>query len=225
MSRRHLPNRRKCRGQHSSIPPDDCASCRRIFARLQEHQAAGGGRLLAADLGRDVGLGERALRVHLAYLELHLRVEADRRTPVKGAMVAPAAPELPEGSWPTPLDWALTVECRDRVCRQMLRLLARKATAAWDGQMGLQQIADELGCSVRTAQTHRAHLVAAELLRVIPDGDQWPSGHPRRRPDRYVLLSQQRGPSLIRSATWNEDQALDVLDREPPDPAAASVGP
>lgn len=209
-------------GQHSPIPPDDCASCQRVFARLKEHYEAGGGRLLAAVLGREVGLKERALRVHLAYLAVHCRIEADRRTPVPGATVAPAAPALPEGAWPTPLDWAVTVECPDRTCRRLFLLLAREANVAWEGQVSLETAAEALGVSVRTAQTHRAHLVSAGLLRVWPVADVLPSGLPQRRPDGYQLLSQERSvPSVPSGASWDEDRAIEVLDRIPWWPGAA----
>lgn len=205
-------------GQHTPIPPDDCTSCRLIFSALAEHAEAGGGRLLAVDLGTRVGLRDRALRVHLAYLHQHRRIQADRRTPVAGATVQPAAPPLPANSWPLPLDWAVTVECPDRMCRRMLLLHAREADAAWGGQMGLQETAEALGCSWRTAQTHRRHLVDAGLLRVTADTAIYPSGHPIRRPDRYQLLSGRQVPV---GASYDEDTAILILDEVPWWPGAA----
>lgn len=206
-------------GQHSPVPPDDCRSCAPVFAWLKEHEEAGGGRVRVAEIGTAVGLGVRATRVHLAHLEQHRRLRPDRRTPVPGATVQPTAPPLPEGSWPDPIDWAVTVVCPDRTCRRALLIYAREADRTGTGQMSIQALAEKLNVTWRTAQTHRAHLVAADLLRLQPDGDRLPSGHPLRRADVYVLASSQAAPHSGQS--WEEDSALDILRQVPWWPGAA----
>lgn len=195
--------------QHTPVPPDDCASCVELFSQLTAHAAAGGGRLTAAKLSDRTNLGERALRVHLAHLETHSRIESDRRTPVPGATVG-AATDTPTQQIVTPLDWVMTVSCRDKTCRRMLIVLATHADAAWSGQLGCEQLAQALGCSLRTAKTHRAHLIEDGWVRTLRAQTHRPSGYVGREYDRYVLQSGLLAPQ---GETWSEDVALDALAR------------
>ncbi|MGW9081576.1 hypothetical protein, partial [Streptomyces kronopolitis] len=72
--------------------PDDCASCRRIFGELVEHEltTAPGTSLPAAVLAERVGLVPRVLRRHLTELVTAGRIDVDRRTPLPGASVGRA---------------------------------------------------------------------------------------------------------------------------------------
>ncbi|MEU5430928.1 hypothetical protein AB0H73_35720 [Streptomyces olivoreticuli] len=204
--------------QHTAISPDECRSCVRVFDVLSDHHHSQRGKLRNADLvarleeRRQDGeprLGDRATRVHVAHLQEHSRIGEDRRTPLPGMTVAPAQEIAPSDIW-TPLDYVLTVTCRDRTCRRMLVILARSADATWGGQMGLAQLADLMGCSLRTAGTHRRHLSEDGLVRLTEQITTHASGHITRSPDRYLLLS-----GLITAGTagesWEEDAARDVL--------------
>ncbi|MFJ2015584.1 hypothetical protein ACIQJ8_35770 [Streptomyces globisporus] len=188
--------------QHSPIPPDDCTSCRKVFAQLSEAKE----RLTAGQLSEAVSLAERTVRVHVTHLVTHKRVQDDRRTPVPGAIVGPV--ETADADVWTALDWVLTATCPDRTCRRIMIVLAREADAAWGGQLSVQEIAERVGASVRTVSTHRAHLVAARLLRLTPDTTVRASGHRERRPDRYLILGQQTAAT---GQSWEEDAARDVL--------------
>ncbi|MFE9222590.1 hypothetical protein ACFYN3_40640 [Streptomyces lavendulae] len=197
--------------QHSEMLPDDCSSCIRLFEALTSLD----GPITTKDLGALVGLGERATYLHLAHLVLHSRVMSDRRTPVPDATVGSPA-DTPLEKIQTPLDWVLTVVCRDRMCRRMLVLCATHADAAWAAQLGVAQIASALGVHRDTIRVHRRHLTEDRLIRIERVSVRYESGHVQREDDRYVLLSgllvmAQVHPVPLAGRTANEDWALSVL--------------
>ncbi|MEU8466226.1 hypothetical protein [Streptomyces sp. NPDC029003] len=166
-------------------------------------------------LGTLVDLGERATYVHLAHLVLHSRLMADRRTPVPGATVGAPA-ETPVEQIQTPLDWVLTVVCRDRLCRRMLVLCATHADAAWAAQLGVAQIAAALGVHRDTIRVHRRHLSEDKLVKIERVSVRYESGHFRRDTDRYVLQSgllvmAQVHPVPLVGRNHNEDWAHSIL--------------
>ncbi|MFF2548316.1 hypothetical protein ACFVUY_37965 [Kitasatospora sp. NPDC058063] len=164
--------------------PDDCTSCRTVFAALEEHQqhAADPDTPLTAEaIGQAAGLGKRAVRVHLAHLWAHNRIEGDRRTPRTGSTAA--EPVLPGA-----VDWASAVVAPDPTCARCLIALAR---LGWEGQIRAEDLAREAGVSLRSVERHRPHLIAADLVEFRPVTDIDPaSGRIKRKADRFVLLSQ-----------------------------------
>ncbi|MFD6187137.1 hypothetical protein ACFWB2_44580 [Streptomyces virginiae] len=139
---------------------------------------------------------------------------SDRRTPVPEATVGSPA-NTPVEAIQTPLDWVLTVVCRDRLCRRMLVLCATHADAAWAAQLGVSQIAAALGVHRDTIRVHRRHLAEDQLVRIQRVSIRYESGHISRDTDRYVLLSgllvmSQLHPIPV-GRNANEDWAHSVL--------------
>ena len=199
--------------QHKDRPAEECPPCRRIFAACEDAHAAGL-RPTAAELGQRTGLGERALRVHRAHLVRHAKLEADRLTPVPGATCS-ATQEWPSDDFVTPLDWVLTVATRDTTCRTMLRVHATHADESWSGRMGLADLAKALDCSLRTAGTHRRHLVEDGHLRTVADPVRPGAKTGGRRPDKYVLMSGIIPRPVNLARTWDQTRALEVMVQVP----------
>lgn len=198
--------------QHTNIRPDDCTSCRNLFAALRANHEGEQTHLTTAALGERCGLKERTVRVHTAHLVAHSRLDLDRRTPLPGAAVQETSD--PSAGPGTPLEWVATIAAPDRTCARCLVVLAEHANAAWSGQLGNQQLADAAGVSLRTVERHRKHLIDAGLVRFVADvspvGDR---GHMLRRADRYTLLSGILAAPADYTGTvsWADDRAAEVL--------------
>ncbi|MFD4535640.1 hypothetical protein ACFWNL_18370 [Kitasatospora sp. NPDC058397] len=164
--------------------PDDCRSCRQVFAALEEHQkhAADPETPLTAEaIGQAASLGKRAVRVHLAHLWAHNRIDGDRRTPLRGSTAS--EPVLPGA-----LEWAAAVVAPDPTCAKCLIALAH---IGWEGQVKTEDLARVAGISLRSVERHRPHLIRADLVAFRPVTVIDPvTGHVERKADRFTLLSQ-----------------------------------
>ncbi|KPC72444.1 hypothetical protein ADL35_30905, partial [Streptomyces sp. NRRL WC-3753] len=88
---------------------------------------------------------------------------------------------------------------------------------------GLADLAKALDCSIRTAGTHRRHLVADGHLRTVADpvrpGAQTGGGHPG--PD--VLMSGIIPRPVNLARTWDQTRALEVMVQVPWWPSRADL--
>lgn len=202
-------------GQHRDVQPDDCRSCRTLYALLlADHEQPPAAPTTADQLSARSGLSRRAVRLHLTHLVTHQRIGQDRRTPTG---LAVGGGQLPDDA--DALTWASAQEVPDATCRKCLEQYAKAAGAAWTGALGSAQLAVLLGVSERTARTHRAHLVAARLIRFAPDvlrlGEK---GHRKRLPDRFTLLSgivPVPAVDLVPGGDWLDDLAASMVVRLP----------
>ncbi|WP_371634513.1 hypothetical protein OG693_39900 [Streptomyces sp. NBC_01259] len=196
-------------GTHRQGPPEDCASCRKLFTVLSEHhQASPDLRLTVAEIGTRCGSSRVTAQRHLSYLVKHKRVKADGRTPVRGATVAQGG-EVPDDA--TPLQWAVNVIAPDPTCGKGLRVLAGQG---WSGRIGPGEIAAAAGISVRTWERHRPHLVTARLVQFTPTTVLARDGRHRvRLADGYRLMSgvvvaAPAGDSYAADAAGDQAKAL-----------------
>jgi DNA-binding transcriptional ArsR family regulator len=172
---------------HRDVSPDECRQCRRVYEALVEHHKADPETWLTTEaLGARLGLQKRAVQNHLAHLVARARLDVDRRTPLGASVGRPPLRGAQE--------WAASVQAPDPTCEKCLMAYAG---FGWEGQVSMEDLAEAAGIALRTAQRHRPHLRAANLLRVrpssIPAGH---SGYRRRLPDRFELLSQMAAPRL-----------------------------
>ena len=201
-------------GQHREGPPEDCASCRKVFAVVDgNHQAHPDVRLTTAQIGERCGLGERATYVHLSHLFRHRRVRADRRTPVTGATVRKGGEAAQTDDAEV---WALNQITPDRTCGALLVALARKAGTRWSGQTTMADLAADAGMKLRTVERHRPHLgprkardaagaVRAGLVEFTADTVLSRNGRHRvRRGDRFRFLAGRDAQALA----WNPTESL-----------------
>ncbi|MER8039366.1 hypothetical protein [Streptomyces hydrogenans] len=165
--------------------PDDCPPCRAVFGALVERQMADPETpLVTEEIGRLVGLKKRATQVHLAHLFAHGHIDADRRTPLHG-MSQPILFGAQE--------WAASVVAPDPTCAKCLIALAG---IGWEGQIHQKDLAELVGIGLRTVQTHRAHLVAADLVSFRPTTVREGTRNRGKLPDRFTLLSATTAPPL-----------------------------
>ncbi|MFF3617556.1 hypothetical protein [Streptomyces sp. NPDC002580] len=201
-------------GQHREGPPEDCASCRKVFAVVAgNHQADPDVRLTTTQIGERCGLGERATYVHLSHLFRHRRVKADRRTPVAGATVRKGG-EVPPAA--DSVMWAANQATADRTCGLLLTSLAKSARGAWSGQTTMEWLAGDAGLSLRTVERHRPHLAARKvrdaagavrsgLVEFTADTVLSRNGRHRvRRGDRFRFLAGRDARALA----WNPAESL-----------------
>ncbi|MEU7153857.1 hypothetical protein AB0B15_38455 [Streptomyces sp. NPDC045456] len=174
---------------HRAISPDDCPTCRKIFAVLEDRQKASpDDPITTEEIGRLIGFKKRATQNHLAHLFQQGRIDADRRTPLPGVRSAgqPALPGAVE--WATRIVETNPVFAPDPTCAKCLVALARYG---WSGQVNVAELAAEAGVSVRSVERHRPHLVEWDLVRfriatVPTEGSGVFRG---RKPSYYTLMS------------------------------------
>ncbi|MGW5852007.1 hypothetical protein ACWFQ8_29355 [Streptomyces sp. NPDC055254] len=183
---------------HRDINPDNCENCRRVFAALEDHRIADPETwLTTVEIGKVVGLKKRATQDHLGHLFAKGRIDADRRTPLVGGLGQPLLPGAQE--------WAAAIVAPDPTCAKCLVALA---AFGWEGQIHWDELAAAAGVSKRTAERHRAHLIAADLLafRVVPNSGEDGKNY-GRKPDRFTLMSGLTAPKLA-GAAWDEAPAV-----------------
>lgn len=201
-------------GRHREAPPEDCASCRKLFAVIAaHHQEHPDVRLTVAELGSRIGIARQNTHAHLAHLVRHRRVKADRRTPVPGATVSKGG-EVPQDA--DPLLWAANAVTPDRACAVLLASLARAARGRWAGQTTMAELAAGAGMPLRTVERHRPHLgprkardaagaVRAGLVEFTADTVLSSNGRHRvRRGDRFRFLAGRDAQAL----GWNPAESL-----------------
>ncbi|MFD4020614.1 MULTISPECIES: hypothetical protein [Bacteria] len=179
--------------------------CRRIFAALEDHIKADPETWLTTEkIGQVVGLKTRAAQYHIAHLFAHGRIDANRRTPLTAGIGQPPLPGAQT--------WATAVVAPDPTCAKCLIALARYG---WEGQVSTKELAEAVGLSVRSVETHRTHLVRADLVRFRPTPRETESGRKAGRlPDRFTLLSGISAPKLVGDAfTDAPTVAARLLDR------------
>ncbi|MFJ9427981.1 hypothetical protein [Streptomyces sp. NPDC101249] len=200
--------------QHREGPPEDCASCRKVFAVVDtNHQAYPDVRLTTAQIGERCGLGERATYVHLSHLFRHRRVKADRRTPVTGATVRKGGEAVQTDD---AVIWAVNQTTPDRTCGVLLVALAQGAGGRWGGQTTMSALAAGAGVPLRTIERHRPHLgprkardaagaVRAGLVEFTADTVLSRNGRHRvRRGDRFRFLAGRDARALA----WTPAESL-----------------
>ena len=200
------PAKPPAKSQHRDIDPDNCKSCRQIFAALEDHQKAAPDEGLTTEaIGRVAGLKTRAAQVHLSHLFARGRIDADRRTPLPGT--TSGEPVLPGA-----LEWVSAIIAPDPTCAKCLLALA---SLGWEGQIHMEDLAKAAGVSLRSVERHRPHLIRADLVhfRAVAMTDPV-SGRISRLPDRFTLLSQftaapLSGPELETVA----ERSADVVRR------------
>jgi hypothetical protein len=191
--------------QHAEVLPDHCSPCIRLFGQLKAHADAGSPPPKIAELAESAGLKTRAAYVHLAHLVQHRRIEDDRRTPVRNAVVTPVQ-NTPREEIITPLEWVLTVITRDKMCRRMLIVAAQNADRSWSGQLGIPKFAESIGRSESTARVHYKHLQDDGLLRTQRNPIYTAEGDRRgRSADTYILMSGLVGGMMPRRGTSSEE--------------------
>ncbi|MFI9005488.1 hypothetical protein [Streptomyces sp. NPDC053541] len=90
-------------------------------------------------------------------------------------------------------EWAASVVAPDPTCAKCLIALAG---IGWEGQIHQKDLAKLAGIGLRTVQTHRAHLVAADLVSFRPTTVREGSRNRGKLPDRFTLLSATTAPPL-----------------------------
>jgi len=201
-------------GQHREGPPEDCASCRKVFAVVAgNHQAYPDVRMTTVQIGERCGLGERATYLHLSHLFRHRRVKADRRTPVPGATVRKGGEATQTNDSEI---WAVNQITPDRACGLLLASLARESGGRWAGQTTAAKLAARAGMPMRTVERHRPHLgprkardaagvVRAGLVEFTADTVLSSTGRHRvRRGDRFRFLAGRDAQALA----WNPTESL-----------------
>jgi len=222
-------------GRHADVLPDDCPRCCALFAVLVERQDTADAPATLADLGKSVGLAERAARGHLAHLVNRGRVMPDRRTPAPGATCEAARP-LPDDI--TPLAWVASVPLTCRTCATILRQLAVVSRGTWRGQIAMRALAEDItekhkraGGRGVTEWTVRMHarsghteprighsLVGAGLVvfkaRANITGVNR-HGHPTytRTADEFTLWPTGERRLVPLATSWGEDRAAAILAR------------
>ncbi|MGW2227492.1 hypothetical protein [Streptomyces formicae] len=171
------------------MSPDDCPTCRRLFAALEDRQKADPeAPITTAELGSLVGLKTRATQNHLAHLFQRGRIDADRRTPLPGIAGA-AQPQLPGAvEWARGVVESDPVFAPDPTCAKCLVALAQ---IGWRGPVDTAALAAAAGVSVRSIERHRPHLVEWDYVRfriaTVPGKAE--GKFAGRRPSTFELMS------------------------------------